>query len=137
MDDYRLIKASVELHGTYNNGIGKQRKAAHEVLTSPALREEVAEAARLTLEAMEVAERSPEAKGRWGASPVKMAGRRALEAAGAVAWKLPDVALSELDPEWVMTTDLNEVVAVAGVVHACRQVASQLHALDIQSDEAD
>lgn len=133
---YILEQASARVHGTYANGYGVDIVDAHKVV-DPEKREEVRLGLVGVVEAMNAASETPEAQTRFGYNIVDPVGRKALKAAGVDEYQVARICDSELDPAWVLQANPEEVVAVAGLMVAGREVALQFHKLSIWAVNSD
>jgi hypothetical protein len=131
-----LVKSSIELTGSYANGNGKQRYSVQEALGRKGVGRVTGELDKIRT-TMTEAEASPAAQGRWGGEAVQRVGRTAIEQTGLDDHDIANIAVSELDPNWVLTAKPEQIVAMAGLLVASRDIAKHFHELAIQAVNAD
>lgn len=131
-----LLRASFALHGTYANGRGKERASIIDVVPDDT-QQTTAEKLNGVLAAMDEAQASPQAQGRWGAEVVLRAGDKALKDQNLEENYIASVCMSELDPSWVLTASSEQIICAAALLKTSRDVALRFHQFDIQRSDAD
>lgn len=121
-----LVEASSTFHGSYNNGNGRSRVGVHEVLSEVG-DIDVSAAAHQIHSKIEEDLESFDNKGAYWHTPVFKSLEDATEATGLGEHTIARIAMSEIDPEWVMQASSEEILAVAGIMRTCRAIAGQVH----------
>lgn len=153
-----MVRASAEVHGSYNNGRGVKRVYAHNVLqryweknhdTEPdtgALAEKLVEALHamkkpsdeLKQTLVDEQGRNIDFDGRWGYRGMHLAGARVLEEFGLDTGIISGLAASELDSQWVVSGVSGEEIGnCAAAIVAAREVAGHFHSLEIWACNSD
>lgn len=133
-----LEEAAIRIFGSYNyedtDVSRRERKATHDVLGDPKIRKNTKEIAESALQAMQAADEDPANQHRWGHEAVRRVGRDVI---GRSEVSLATVAMSEVDPTWILTAETEEVMELASILDSCRAVARFFMKTAIQAVDAD
>ena len=137
-----LVDASVKIFGSFNyedkqEGAKRARTQAHRILSTPKKIERINQVATTALDAIKTAEKDPKTHHRWGAEEVRRAGERVLKASTDSEDVIVGVVTSEIDPDWILKSSPEAVVAMAGAMKACRDLSREFMRLDIEEANAD
>lgn len=128
-----LERAHLEVFQPYSNDLddpkNRRRMAAHVLLGESEKRQEFGAFVGRILAVTQDAYDAPKNRTRFGYSNVSAAQREAIGDEPDRAVEIYKVAVSELDPIWVMEAAPEEIAAVAGIVQTCRELAKLEHQL--------
>lgn len=136
-----LVRAAVEIFGPYNyddkDKNRRERRPVQSILNNPVKTNQIAKIAKGALSAIETADSDPKNHHRWGYQEVGSAGDVVLRSVDGMDRTIAGIATSELDPDWVLEAKPEEVIAVAGIMKTCRDLARKYMQLDIRAVNAD
>ena len=155
----QLVRASIAVHGTYNNGRGGDNRPLyiHRVLESASEVPKPVNAAELTgrLTVARAAITEPPSKdvkkalrqqfgkqlefeGRWGYEGMRQVADLALKGTGLSEYTIASIARSELDAEWVLSAEPASMITDhASLILAARGLVGYYHNLDMWEDNSD
>ena len=126
-----LVEASFAFNGSFNNGRGRTRVGAHEIVVTAADQKAARLAATGILQKIVDDNESFGHGAVYWQTPVFQSLKDSVEASGLSEHTLAELASSELDPEWVLNAQPEEVLVVASLLKTCREIAGQVHSAEM------